>query len=189
MAMGQLDQAVREMRLAVELDPLSIPCNLGLGWSFYYLRHYDEAIEQYRKIEEIAPNLPMVLYRVGLAYQNQRRYQEALAHFEKANTLSGGEAATVMLLGHLYALLGREEDAHRELARLQEMATQKYVPALYVAFIYTGLNDKDQAFDWYRKALEERSHYMIYLQVEPSLDRLRADPRFQDLLRQVGLDR
>ena len=66
MAMGQLDEAVREMRRAVELDPLSIQCNLGLGWSLYYLRHYDEAIEQYRKIAEIAPNLPMVLYRVGL---------------------------------------------------------------------------------------------------------------------------
>lgn len=189
MAMGRLDQAVSEMRRAVELDPLSIPCNLGLGWSLYYLRHYDEAIEQYQKITELAPNLPMVLYRIGLAYQNQQRYQEALVHFEKACTLSGGEAATVMLLGHLYAVLGREQDAHRELAKLREMATQKYVPALYLAFIYTGLNDKDQAFDWYRKALEERSHYMIYLQVEPSLDHLRADPRFQRLLRQVGLER
>ena len=189
MAMGRLDDALHEMGRAVDLEPLSVPCNLGLGWSYYYLRRYDEAIEQYRKVAEIAPNLPMVFYELGLVYQNQKRYPEALAQFEKAFALSGGEAAAVMLMGHLYALVGRTEEAHVKLARLREMAAEKYVPALYFAFIYVGMNDRDQIFEWYQKALEERSHYLIYQKVEPSLEHLHSDSRFEALLRQIGLDR
>jgi TolB-like protein/tetratricopeptide (TPR) repeat protein len=188
-AMGRLDEAGRQMQYARELDPLSIPCNLGVGWSFYYARQYDQAIEQYRKTLEIAPNLPMVLYELGLAYLNKGLYQEALAEFQKAYELSGGAPAAVALLGHAYALAGRTAEARQELARLHEVSKQKYVPSLYRAFIYAGLNDKDQAFLWLEKAYEDRSNYLIYLGVEPSIDNLRSDPRYHDLLRRVGLER
>jgi hypothetical protein len=100
-----------------------------------------------------------------------------------------GAPAAVALLGHAYALAGRTVEARQELARLHELSKQKYVPSLYRAFIYAGLNDKDQAFLWLEKAYEDRSNYLIYLGVEPSIDNLRSDPRYHDLLRRVGLER
>jgi TolB-like protein/Flp pilus assembly protein TadD len=186
-ALGRLEDAAREMRCALELDPLSVPCNLGVGWSLYYARDYDGAIEQFRKTLEIAPNLPMVLYELGLAYQNKGSYDEALATFQKAYALSEGEPAAVMLLGHMYALIGRHTEARQEIARLEEMARQKYVPALYTAFVYAGERDANQAFVWFEKAYEERSNYLIYLAVEPSLDGLRSDSRYTALMRRVGV--
>ena len=94
-----------------------------------------------------------------------------------------------MLLGHAYALSGRRQEAEQQLSKLREMEKKKYVPALYTAFTYAGLNDKDQALAWLQKASDERSDYMIYLKVEPSLDNLRSDPRFPQLLRRMGLER
>ena len=94
------------MRRALELEPLSIPCNLGVGWSLS-ARQVEEAVAQYRKTLEISPDLPMALYELGLCYQNMRRYDEALAAFQKGHEMSRGEAASVMLLAHLHALNGR----------------------------------------------------------------------------------
>ena len=88
-ALGQMENAAQQMQRARQLDPLSVACNLGVGWAFYYQREYDEAIAQYKRTLEIAPDLPMVLYELGLAYQNSGRYDEALAVFEKAYARSG----------------------------------------------------------------------------------------------------
>lgn len=186
-ALQRLDEAAREMRRALELEPLSIPCNLGVGWSLYYERKYEEAVAQYRKTLEISPDLPMALYELGLCYQNMRRYDEALAAFQKGHEMSRGEAASVMLLAHLHALNGRYEDARRHLATLEAMATQTYVPSLYMAFVYVGYGDSDRAFAWFERAYQERSSYLIYLAVEPSLDVLRSDSRYAHLIRRLGL--
>jgi TolB-like protein/Tfp pilus assembly protein PilF len=187
-AMGRQDGALRELRRALELDPLSTPCNLALGYCYYCARDFDQAIEQYRKTLELAPNTPLAFYELSLAYQNKKCYNEALAEAEKAYTFSGGQAAAVMLLGRAYALLGRRTEACKELARLQEMSKQKYVPAFHTASVYAGLNDKHQAFEWFQKARDERSNYLIYFKVEPLLDNLRLDSRFKELLRCVGLE-
>jgi len=186
-ALQRLEEAAREMRRALELEPLSIPCNLGVGWSLYYERKYEEAVAQYRKTLEISPDLPMALYELGLCYQNMRRYDEALAAFQKGHEMSRGEAASVMLLAHLHALNGRYEDARRHLATLEAMATQTYVPSLYMAFVYVGYGDSDRAFAWFERAYQERSSYLIYLAVEPSLDVLRSDSRYAHLMRRLGL--
>jgi TolB-like protein/Tfp pilus assembly protein PilF len=186
-AMARPDEALRELRRALELDPLSTPCNLALGYCYYCARDFDQAIEQYRKTLELAPNTPLAFYEISLAYQNKKCYQEALAEAERAYTFSGGQAAAVMLLGRAQALLGRRTEACDELTRLQEMSKQKYVPAFYTAALYAGLDEKNRAFEWLNKALDERSNYLIYLNVEPSLDNLRPDSRFQDVLRRVGL--
>jgi len=187
MALGRMDEACGQLKLALDLDPLSIPCNLAVGYYFYVTRDSGQAIRQYRKTLEIAPNVPMVRYELGLAYQHKGLYQEALAEFQKAYALSSGESGAVMLLGRAYALAGQTAEARQSLASLQETSTRKYVPALYRAFICAGLNDKDEAFRWFEKAYEDRSNSLIYLAVEPSFDKLRSDPRFQHLLQKVGL--
>ena len=187
LAMGRMDDAAGRMGRALELDPLSVPCNLGVGWSFYYQRKYPEALAQYQRTLEIAPDLPMVLYELGLAYQNLGRLDDALVTFLRASALSGGEAAAVMLLGQVYALLGRKTDAERARVTLEEMSRHQYVPPLYTAFVYAGEGTTDQAFEWFERAFAERSNYMIYLGVEPSLDGLRADSRYADLMHRVGV--
>src|SRR5260370_34092029 len=96
LATGCLEEALTAMKRALELDPLSIPCNLGVGWCLYHLRQYDQAIEQYRRTLEIAPQLPMAHYELGLVYQNQKLYPAALAEFKKGYTLSGGASTAVL---------------------------------------------------------------------------------------------
>jgi TolB-like protein/Tfp pilus assembly protein PilF len=186
-SLGRLEDAAREMKRALELDPLSLACNLGVGWSFYYARKYDQAIEQHQKTLEMVPDLPIVLYELGLAYQGKKLYQEALSKFEEAYAISGGEPAAAMLRGHAYALLGRTVEARRELATLEEKSKRAYVPVIYRAFIHAGLNDHDTVFAYLEQAYQDRSNYLIYLAVEPSLDSLRSDPRYQNLMQRMGL--
>jgi tetratricopeptide (TPR) repeat protein len=127
------------------------------------------------------------MYELGLAYQNKGSLDQALEWFERASVASKNEPASVMLRGHIYALLGRAADARRQREKLVEMSNRQYVPALYTAFIYAGERNADEAFAWFDRACDERSSYMIYLDVEPSLDHLRGDPRFEALVQRVGV--
>ena len=186
MGLNRPEEATKAFKRALDIDPLSIPCNLGLGWSYYFSRNYDLAIEQYRRTLEIAPNVPMALYGLGLAYHHKHLPEQGASEFQKALKFFGGEAAAVMLVGVTHALAGNREAAEKELAELRELSKQKYVPAVYSAFIYVVLDDLDNAFEWFQKACEERSSYLIFLNVQPSLSNLRADPRYQDLVKRVG---
>jgi TolB-like protein/Tfp pilus assembly protein PilF len=187
MGLNRPEEATQAFRRALDLDPLSIPCNLGLGWSYYFSHQYDLAIEQYRKTLEIAPNVPMALYGLGLSYHHKRLPEQGSIEFERALTFFRGEAAAVMLMGVAHALAGHRESAVKDLAELHELSRQKYVPAVYSAFIYVALNDLDHAFDYLHKACDERSSYMIFLNVQPSFESLRSDPRYPDLIQRVGL--
>ena len=186
-ARHRLEDAIRAMRRAVELDPLSVPCNLGIGWSLYYARRFDDAIAHYRKTLEIGPDPPMVLYELGLSHQNQGQFDEALAVYRRGYDLSRGEAASVMLLAHLFALMGRHTDARRHLGELEDLSRRQFVPSLYMAFVHVGLGNRDEAFAWFDKAYEERSNYLVFLGVEPALDSVRSDPRFVRLMRRIGV--
>lgn len=186
MARSSPDDATNAFRRALELDPLSVPCNLGLGWSYYFSRKHDLAILQFLRTLELAPNVPMALYGLGLAYQHTGRIREGLTEFRKAYSSSKGEAAAVMLMGVTHAMAGNRKAAEEELARLRALARKSYVPAIYPAFIYVVLNDLDGAFESLYKACEERSSYLIFLDVQPSFENLRRDPRYKDLLKRLG---
>jgi TolB-like protein/Tfp pilus assembly protein PilF len=180
-------EATQAFERAVEIDPLSIPCNLGLGWSYYFSKNYDLAIEQHRKTLEIAPSVPMALYGLGLAYHHKRQPQRALDELQKALAYLGEEPAALMLVGITHALAGMHEAARADLEQLHALSRQKYVPAVYSAFIYIALNDVDCAFQWLEKAFAERSSYLIFLGVQPAMDNIRADHRYQDFVRRLGL--
>jgi TolB-like protein/Tfp pilus assembly protein PilF len=187
MGLNRTEEATQTFKRALDLDPLSIPCNLGLGWSYYFSHQYDLAIEQYRKTLEIAPNVPMALYGLGLSYHHKRLPEQGSTEFERALTFFRGEAAAVMLMGVAHALAGNSESALKDLAELRDLSRLKYVPAVYSAFIYIALNDLDHAFEYLYKACDERSSYMIFLNVQPSMESLRSDPRYPDLIKRVGL--
>jgi len=184
-----MDEALAEIKRAQELDPLSIIINLVVGYTFVHARQYDDAIVQYRKTIELDPSWPAAHYELGFAHALKGEYAEGIAEIEKALTLSPDNLEALQILGYTHASAGKRTEALRVLDRLNELAQRKYIPPFSRALIYTGLGDKDQAIAWLEKVYEERSPYLFYLalNVHPVWDPLRSDPRFQDLVRRMGL--
>jgi TolB-like protein/class 3 adenylate cyclase len=179
-------EAIAEIKRAQELDPLSLIINMNVAWSFYFARQYDEALEQSQKALELDPNFPPARWMLGQAYRQKGIYDKAIAEFQSGLQLSGGDPLRVAVLGHAYAVAGKRAEAEKVINDLTEISKQRYFPPYFIALIYVGLNDKDQAFVWLEKAFAEHSSGMTYLKVEPMFDPIRSDPRFQDLLRRVG---
>jgi adenylate cyclase len=186
LAQGRFESATESFQRAVDADPLSIPCQLGLGWAYYFSQQYDLAIRQHRKTLEIAPNAPMAVYGLLLSYHHKRMPEQAREELQCALQAFGDEPAAVMLRGVTQAIIGVRAVACEALERLEELAIEKYVPALYRAFIYIALKDPDNAFLWLERSFDERSTYLIFLKVQPALDHIRVDPRFQTLAARVG---
>ena len=186
-SMGRHQEAIAEKKRAVELDPLSLVMNRSAGWTFYFARRYDEAIEQYRKTLELDPNFAVAHLWLGEAYKQKGMHQEAILELQRASVLSGQDHAKLAALGHAYAFSGRRAEATMILEKLEEMSKRSYVPPYDFAVIFAGLGEKDKALEWLQKAHEDRSAYLVYLNVEPIWDSLRSDPRFIDLLRRMRL--
>ncbi len=180
------DEAIAEMRRAVELDPLSLIINSDLGSVYVDARQYDKAVEQLRKTLDIDESFYPAHYWLGEAYVLKGSYAEGIAEYQKARSLND-DPLVIGLLGHAYALSGRRDEALRALDELNNLAQRRYVSAYTFALVYAGLNDRDQAFRWLEKSFRDRSSEIAYFKVDPLLDNLRADPRFADLVRRVGL--
>jgi len=186
-AMGRLDQAIAEEKRAQELEPLSLIINTNLGTLLYLARRYDEAIDQYRKALEIDSNFIIAYWMRGLAYEQKSMFKEAIAEFQKAVALSGGAALPIALLGHAYAISRRKDEAQKVLAELNQLSKHVYISSYRIAAIYAGLEETKQAFEWLRRAYEERDSWLTWLRVDPVFDDLRSDRRFQEILKLVGL--
>lgn len=187
MTMGRHAEAIGKMRNNQELDPLSLIIHVALGWAFYHGRRYDEALEQLQRTTELDPNYPVTHWILGLVYRKTGRYDLAIAEGEKGVTLSAGSPLMRAALAHTYAVSGRTNEARQLLDDLSKLATHKYVAPHFFAGIYLGLGDIDRAIECLEKSYEEHSHWLIYLHMDPSLDGLRDNPRFQHLLERVGL--
>jgi TolB-like protein/Tfp pilus assembly protein PilF len=186
-AMGRFDEAIEEDKRAMDLDPLSAAVNADLGWDFYFARRYDEAIEQLKKAVDLEPNYWVSHVLLGRCYQQRGKYSEAVAAFQRARQIEGSIPEVQAALGHGYAVSGRKAEAHKIIRELQARSRNEFVPSYAIATIYVGLGMKEEALQHLVKSYEEGSYYMIHLKVEPILDPLRADPRFADLVRRVGL--
>jgi len=186
-AMGKSAEAIAERKKAVELDPISPLLNSALGEAYYHARRFDVTIEQNKKALELDPHYAIALVNIGRAYEQMGMHQQARDAFQTILTAAPEDPAILSLLGHEYAVSGDKVNANRTLAKLTEISTRKYVPALYFATVYIGLNRKDDAFYWLDKAYDERCEYLVYLGTEPMADPLRSDPRFSRLLGRIGL--
>jgi serine/threonine-protein kinase len=186
--MGRLEESIKELRRAVELDPFSGFINLDLGGSLYFARRYDAAIEQERKILELDPNFILAHYVLGMAYVQKSMYEEGIAEFQKVLEILPGDVRPLSGLGNAYAVAGRRAEAQKVLDQLNDLSKRKYVPAWFRAIIYVGLEEKDKAFEWLEKSYEDRSiGFGSAIKVDPIWDPLRSDPRFADLLRRMNL--
>jgi tetratricopeptide (TPR) repeat protein len=132
------------------------------------------------------PNFSLAHLWLGRTYQQRKMYAEAISEYEQTGGLREW-VPTLAALGHVYGLQGRTGDARRVLARLDEIARERYVTSYGVALVYAGMGDKEQAFSKLEQAFGERSHWMVWLNLDPRWDSLRADPRFDELTRRLGL--
>ena len=187
MTMGRHAEAIAKMKNGQDLDPLSLIINVAVGWALYFGRRYDEAIEQLQRTIELEPNYPVTYWILGLLFRKMGRYEPAIREGEKAVKLSGGSPLMRAALAHTLAAAGRTKEAVQTLDVLTQLAKQKYVAPYFLAGIHVGLGENDRAIEYLEKSYEERSHWLIYLHIDPSMDGLRNNPRFQDLSQRVGL--
>jgi eukaryotic-like serine/threonine-protein kinase len=185
--MGRHDQAMTEIRTAQELDPYSTIISLGVGWAFYYARQYDRAIEQCRPVLDLDPYSMSAGDCVGSAQLASGAYEPAITLYRSLATTSGNDPLMLASLGLAYALSGRRAEARKVIAQLNAASKIHYIPASLLAEIHAALGDKDQAFSLLEKAYEEHDSYLVRLKVEPALDPLRSDRRFEALLHRMKL--
>jgi len=186
-ATNRLEQARREIESARELDPLSLIINWNVGWILYFSRHYEQAVAQFRSTLELDPNYLVTRMFLGQAYLQQNDLENARQEFQRAVDLSHGAAFALALLGHCQALAGESNQALGLLHKLQELSRERYVSPDFMAWIYMGLGDLEQTFQYLQQAYARRSNWLAWLSPDPKFDVLRGDPRFQELLRKVGL--
>jgi tetratricopeptide (TPR) repeat protein len=182
--MGRFDEGLAEIRRAQDLEPFSLFIHANVGAILCQARRYDEAISQGKRVLEMNPNFDHARTLLGFAYRQKGMYEEAISEYKKrAVPVSGGSGD----IGLAYALSGRRSEALKELDKLQELSKQRYVAPYNRAIIYAGLGDKDNALYWLEKAYEDRSTRLVWIRLDPGLDKLRSEPRFAELLRRMNL--
>lgn len=188
-ATGRFREADAEKKRALELEPLSLVINFEAGLAFYFSRSYDQAIDQFQKTLELDANFPPPHTFLAASYEQKGMFEEAITAFQRAIAVAQGPAKALAMagLGHVYAVSGRKTEARTILAELQRLSEHSHVPATDTALIYAGLGDKDKTFAWLDLAYEEHAFTLSNLKVDPRFDPLHSDPRFNELLRRIGL--
>jgi eukaryotic-like serine/threonine-protein kinase len=178
--------AVDEILRARQLDPVSGLIAADAAWVFYLKRDYDQFMEQAKAAVELTPNYWLGHLQLGLAYEKKGDFARALQELEETRRMDDNPGVLEMLAG-TYAAAGRPDEARRITEEMVKRSKKRYVCAYEVATTYAGLKDRESAFLWLRKSLDERADCSPWIAADPKLDPLRADPRFQDLLRRLGV--
>ncbi|HVQ56102.1 MAG TPA: tetratricopeptide repeat protein [Pyrinomonadaceae bacterium] len=186
--MGRFDESLAEMRRAQELDPLSLIISKELGTALLFARRYDVAIMQLKKVLEMDENFASAHFDLGYCYLMKGMYDESIAEFQKARAITNDGSFQLSGLASALVKVGNRQEARKILQQLSERKQREYVDPQFLAAIYAALGEKENAFANLEEAYNERSDYIPILKVSPAYDdEFRSDPRFQDLLRRVGL--
>jgi tetratricopeptide (TPR) repeat protein len=181
-ALGRFDQAIAEGKRALELDPASPIISASLGAIYKNARRYDEAIAQLRDTVEMHPEFYWAHRFLGVALELKGATAEAIAEYQRAFELND-DPVVLALLAHAEASIGKQDEARQILVQLSEEAKTRYMPAYAFAVIHLALGEKDQALDWLEKAARDHDGlYSPFFKVDPYLDPLRGDPRFEALV-------
>jgi TolB-like protein/DNA-binding winged helix-turn-helix (wHTH) protein/Tfp pilus assembly protein PilF len=183
-AMGRFDEGIAEMKKASELAPQVLGITVDLGRAYYFARQTDRAIEQYKKVIELNPSFGTAHSMLGMALLEKRDYDGAIAELRKGISPHGDQS---VWLAYAYGLAGRKAEAHHELAACLQRWDQRHTGGVCLALGYLALGDKDRAFQWLEKEFQEHTGTIFMLKAYPYWDRLRSDPRYEDLLRRAGL--
>ena len=184
---ARVPEAIAEIRRARDLDPTSLIINAWYGRILDVAGQLDEAVEQLKKTVELDPNFILAHYRLGQAYTEKRMYTEAIDEFNKVLNLPDGKATGLMGLAYVYALAGRRQEADKSLNELLELSKQRYVSPGQIGIIYIARGEKDKAFQRLEEASKVYDLNLMRMKVERRFDPLRSDPRFEDLVRRLGI--
>jgi TolB-like protein len=184
---ASFDNAIEEIRRARELDPLSLIISADIGQILIWARRYDEAIESLRETLRMDPNFRSVHSLIGQAYFFKSMYEEALDEFNKEEELFGSAVGSDALIGITYIKMGMIEEAKQILNDLIEKSKEGHDVSYFIASLCFWLGENNQGFEWLNRAYEDQDPWLWYLKVDPSLDIVRSDSRFKDLLKKIGL--
>ena len=191
-ARERFDEAIREARLALELDPLSLVINLHVGWVYWFAGQFDKTLSQIERMIELEPNFFGAYWQLGTLHSVRGNAEAAVEAFQKA--LAEGETQLVLsFLGSGYALAGRREEALAVIDQLLEMRKSHFTAAFNIARVYSGLGEVDKAYEWLEESLSERDGELVFLKVASSLNegllwgKIRGahETRFQDFLQRI----
>jgi len=184
---SRFDQATTESRKALELDPLSTVAAGDLATILFFAGRVDEAITQAKRALAADPSVTVLHVIVGQCLMKKRRVPEAIAEFRKALDQSHQFSLVVGRLGNAYAVAGQRNEALAMLRQIETTQLRSGTPNVEMAYIHAGLGDKEKAFACLERALAEREGELLFLNVTPTFDGLKSDPRFGALAKRVGL--
>lgn len=185
-ALGRHDESIRALERARELDPLSLIINMNLGAVLRTAGEHVRAIRQLQRTQQLDPNFTGAYQEIGFTYEAMSAFDEAIAAYRRLLELSD-ERFGIAELGHIYGAMGRTDEARQMLRRLQDQAQTRYVSPIELATIHAGLGEVDSAFAWIERGLAERDATLFWRLNTPGLAGLRSDPRYDELLRRLGL--
>lgn len=184
-ALGRFDDAIAEGKRAAELDPLSLVINADLGVNYVYARRYDDAIAQLRKTVDLNPGYYFAHINLGQALEMKGDREAAIAEYDKARELND-DPAVLGYLARVYGLSGKKAETAAILEKLNGLSKQRYVSAYSFTLVYIGLGDKEEALRWLEKSYQDRAGSDVgWIRVDPLLDPLRDDPRFEALAEKI----
>lgn len=187
--MGRLEESLRMISRAAELDPISQAILKDQGLALYYNRQYDEAVEMALKTLELDPTYAAAHRLLSLAYQAKGMFAEAIVENQKWGALTGNKVEATVTLAQLYAVSGQAEEARRLIDGVQRDQIAMDQISRGLALVYTALGEHDVAFKYLENSYERHEESILTLKVDPKVDPLRADPRFTALLRKIGIER
>ena len=167
-------------------EPLSRAINTDVGFIHYYSGRYDEAIRQLDAVLEMDPEFPAANLWRGRSLQELGQHDAAIADFQRVDDQLKGWPVSIAARGHAQAVCGRTSAAHETIAELRQLATRKFVTSYGIALVYAGLGETDAAFSWLDRAFEERSHWLVWLRLDPRWGSMRTRARFLELVSRLN---
>ena len=185
----RFDEAIREMQVARELEPLEPINSTVVGWALYMARRFDESIGELRKVIESDPEFSLAYWYQSGNFIAKKMWGEAIATLQKLVLLSAESVLGLASLGGAYGWAGLKDEAFKILERLDELSKDRYVPSFHRAIVWLGLGEKNEALENLEKAYLERESLMACLKIWPFFDSVRSEPRFKELLHKMGLEK
>jgi len=185
--LGRMDEAWAEINRAAEVDPLSLVIINNIAEQQIARGNLKAAADECKRMLDLDPNFWAGHQTMGIVLSKQGSYAEALVEANKSVELAKRSNASIALLAHVYGLMGKRTEAEAIIKELLERFAKQEADGRDLAVAYVGLNDKDQAFAWIEKSYAARSNFLAVLRLEPMLDPLKSDPRWQELLKRVGV--